>query len=68
MHDVTQRMTEVADIADAAAEGAQRASAASEEQMASVGELANTSQHLAEAAARLTETIRRFNLDSVGPA
>jgi methyl-accepting chemotaxis protein len=68
MHDVTQRMAEAAGIADAAAEGAQRASAATEQQMASVGELAKTSQHLAESAAHLTATIRRFNLDGAGSA
>jgi len=68
MREVARRMAEIATIAGAAAEGAEQASAAAEEQMASLGELTITSQHLATAAARLTEAIARFNVDGKGAA
>ena len=60
MRDVVRRMEEVAGIAETAAQGAEQTSAATEEQIASLGELTTTSQHLSVAAAKLTETIRRF--------
>ena len=63
MHEVVRRMEELAGIAAAAAQGAEQASAATAEQIASLGELTATSQHLSVAAAKLTETIRRFNVD-----
>jgi len=63
MREVVQRMEEVAGIADSAAHGAEQTSAATEQQIASLGELTTTSQQLAVAAARLTETIQRFNVD-----
>lgn len=68
MQNVTRRMTEVAEIAGAAAQGAAQTSAATEEQMASVSELAITSQDLAAAAQRLTNTARRFRVDGREPA
>jgi methyl-accepting chemotaxis protein len=72
MREVARRMAEIATIAGTAAEGAEQATAAAQEQMASLGELTITSQHLAAAAARLTEAIERFNVDgkvaAVGPA
>ncbi|HEU5262983.1 MAG TPA: methyl-accepting chemotaxis protein [Gemmatimonadales bacterium] len=60
---VVQRMEEVAGIADSAAQGAEQTSAATEQQIASLGELITTSQHLLLAAAKLTETIQRFNVN-----
>jgi methyl-accepting chemotaxis protein len=63
MREVLHRMEEVAAIAEGAAEGAQQTSAATEQQIASLGELTTTSQHLSEAAARLTETIQRFRVN-----
>jgi methyl-accepting chemotaxis protein len=67
IREVVRRMEEVAGIADAAAQGAEQTSAATEQQIASLGELTTTSQHLSEAAARLNETIRRFNVNGGGP-
>ncbi|HXI33952.1 MAG TPA: methyl-accepting chemotaxis protein [Gemmatimonadales bacterium] len=63
MREVVRRMGEVAAIAETAAHGAQQTSAATEEQISSLGELTTTSQHLSVAAARLTETIQRFNVN-----
>ncbi|HEY6807355.1 MAG TPA: methyl-accepting chemotaxis protein [Gemmatimonadales bacterium] len=60
MGGVVHRFEEITTIAESAAEGAQQTSAATEEQIASLGELTRTSQHLAAAASRLTETIQRF--------
>jgi len=53
----------MAQIAQTATEGAQQTSAATEEQIASLGELTTTSQHLSVAAAKLTETIQRFRVN-----
>ncbi|HEX4574193.1 MAG TPA: methyl-accepting chemotaxis protein [Gemmatimonadales bacterium] len=66
IRDVVRRMEDVAGIADRAAEGAAQTSAATEEQIASLGELTTTSQHLSVAAAKLTETIQRFSVDGSG--
>ena len=63
IREVVQRMEEVAGIAETAAQGAQRTSAATEQQIASLGELTTTSQQLAVAAAKLTETIQQFNVN-----
>ena len=63
MREVVRRMAEVAAIARGAAEGAEQTSAATQEQMASLGELTTTSQHLSEAAAKLTDTVRRFTVN-----
>jgi methyl-accepting chemotaxis protein len=63
MREVVRQMEEVAGIADTAAQGAEHASAATEQQIASLGELTATSQHLSGAAAKLTETIRRFTVN-----
>lgn len=63
IRDVVQRMEEVAGIAEAAALGAEQASAATQQQIASLGELTTTSQQLSVAAARLSETIQRFNVN-----
>ena len=63
MREVLRRMEEVAAIAQGAAEGAQQTSAATEQQIASLGELTTTSQHLSEAAAKLTHTIQRFTVN-----
>jgi methyl-accepting chemotaxis protein len=68
MREVARRMAEIATIAGTAAEGAEQATAATQQQMASLGELTTTSQHLAAAAARLTEAIERFNVDGKVPA
>jgi methyl-accepting chemotaxis protein len=62
MREVLRRMEEVAHIAAGAAEGAQQTSAATEQQIASLGQLTTTSQHLAAAAGLLTQTIQRFTL------
>jgi len=56
-------MEEVAGITETAAQGAEQTSAATVEQIASLGELTTTSQHLSVAAAKLTETIQRFNVN-----
>src|SRR2546430_2555744 len=63
IRDVVRRMEEVAGIAETAAQGAEQTSAATERQIASLGELTTTSQQLAVAAARLTETMQRFNVN-----
>src|SRR5205823_2547064 len=54
IREVVRRMEEVAGIAETAAQGAEQTSAATEEQIASLGELTTTSQHLSVAAAKLT--------------
>jgi methyl-accepting chemotaxis protein len=61
--EVVARMTELSGLADQATQGAQLTSAATEEQIASLGELTSTSQHLSVAAAKLTETIQRFRVN-----
>ena len=66
IRDVVRRMEEVAGIAEAAAQGAVQTSAATEQQIASLSELTTTSQHLSLAATKLSETIRRFNVNG-GP-
>src|SRR5213593_934577 len=63
IREVVRQMEEVAGIAETAAQGAEQTSAATEEQIASLGELTTTSQHLSVAAAKLTETIQRFNVN-----
>src|SRR2546421_726925 len=63
IREVVRRMEEVAGIAETAAQGAERTSAATEQQIASLGELTTTSQQLAVAAAKLTETIQQFNVN-----
>src|SRR5947208_2182629 len=63
IREVVRRMEEVAGIAETAAQGAEQTSAATEEQIASLGELTTTSQHLSVAAAKLTETMQRFNVN-----
>src|SRR5437016_6290315 len=63
IREVVKRMEEVAGIADTAAQGAEQTSAATEQQIASLGELTMTSQHLSVAAAKLSETIQRFNVN-----
>jgi methyl-accepting chemotaxis protein len=62
MREVLRRMEEVAQIAEGAALGAQQTSAATALQMASLGELTTTSQHLSEAAAKMGETMQRFTI------
>lgn len=66
MSEVLRRMEEVAHIAAGAADGAQQTSAATEEQIASLGELTATSQHLSAAAAKLAQTIQRFTVNGAG--
>src|SRR2546423_3555359 len=63
IREVVRRMEEVAGIAETAAQGAEQTSAATEHQIASLGELTTTSQQLAVAAAKLTETIQQFNVN-----
>jgi len=63
IREVVRRMGEVAGITETAAQGAEQTSAATVEQIASLGELTTTSQHLSVAAAKLTETIQRFNVN-----
>jgi methyl-accepting chemotaxis protein len=66
MREVQRRMEEVASIADGAASGAKQTSAATAHQIASLGELTTTSQHLSDAAATLSQTIRRFRVSGNG--
>jgi methyl-accepting chemotaxis protein len=66
MREVLRRMEEVAAIADGAAQGAEQTSAATKHQIASLGELTTTSQHLSEAAAKLGQTIRQFRVNGNG--
>jgi methyl-accepting chemotaxis protein len=68
MREVLRRMEEVATIAEGAAAGAQQTSVATAEQIASLGELTATSQHLSEAAAKLSETIQRFRVNGTAAA
>ena len=63
MREVLRRMEEVASIADGAADGARQTSAATAQQIASLRDLTSTSQQLSEAAALLTQTIRRFRVN-----
>jgi len=63
IREVVRRMEEVAGIAETAAQGAEQTSAATEQQIASLSELTTTSQHLSVAAAKLSETIQRFNVN-----
>ncbi|HEY6092052.1 MAG TPA: methyl-accepting chemotaxis protein [Gemmatimonadales bacterium] len=63
MSEVLRRMEEVAAIADGAASGARQTSAATAQQIASLGELTATSQRLSDAAALLSQTIRRFRVN-----
>ena len=63
IREVVRRMEEVAGIAETAAHGAEQTSAATEQQIASLSELTTTTQHLSVAAAKLTETIERFNVN-----
>jgi len=67
MRDVTERMLDAASIAETAAHGAQETTAATRQQIASLGELTSTSQHLSAAAARLGETVRRFRVNGATP-
>jgi len=60
MREVLRRMDEVAAIAEGAADGARRTSAATAQQIASLRDLTSTSQQLSDAAALLTQTIGRF--------
>jgi len=66
MQGVLRRMEEVAAIAEDAASGARQTSAATAQQIASLSELTSTSQHLSDAAATLSETIRRFRINGTG--
>jgi methyl-accepting chemotaxis protein len=66
MSEVLRRMEEVALIAAGAADGAQQTSAATQQQIASLGELTATSQHLSNAAAKLAQTIQRFTVNGTG--
>jgi methyl-accepting chemotaxis protein len=66
MREVLRRMEEVAAIADGAASGARQTSAATAQQIASLGELTTTSQHLSDAAALLSQTIQRFRVSGNG--
>ena len=67
IQEVVRRMCEVAQIAETAAQGALQTSAATEAQIKSLHELTTTSQHLSVAAAELTETIQRFNVNGASP-
>jgi len=66
MREVLRRMEEVAAITEGAAQGARQTSAATAQQIASLGELTTTSQHLSDAAAMLSQTIERFRVNG-GP-
>ena len=66
MREVLRRMEEVAAIAEGAASGARQTSAATAQQIVSLGELTNTSQQLSDAAAQLAQTIRRFRVSANG--
>jgi methyl-accepting chemotaxis protein len=63
MREVLRRMEEVAAIAEGAASGARQTSAATAQQIASLGELTTTSQQLSDAAAMLSQTIQRFRVN-----
>jgi methyl-accepting chemotaxis protein len=63
IREVIRRMEEAAGITETAAQGAEQTSVATEQQIASLGELTTTSQQLAVAAAKLTETMQRFNVN-----
>jgi methyl-accepting chemotaxis protein len=60
---VTTGMVDTATMADVAAQRAQQASAATERQIASLGELATASERVSDAAAKLAETARRLNVN-----
>jgi methyl-accepting chemotaxis protein len=60
---VTRRMLDAAALAETAAQGAQQASAVTQQQIASLVELAATSEHLSRAAATLGGTLRRLHVN-----
>jgi methyl-accepting chemotaxis protein len=60
---VVRRMTDLAGIGEEAAAGAQRTASATKGQLSSVGELGEAAERIGAAAARLTETARRFRVD-----
>ncbi len=66
MREAAMRLIEVADITDTASRNAEQTSAATQEQMASLGQLTASSQQLTSSAAKLTETIQRFQVNG-GP-
>jgi len=66
MQGVLRRMEEVAAIAEDAASGARQTSAATAQQIASLSELTTTSQRLSDAAALLSQTIKRFRVSGNG--
>ena len=66
IREVVKRMEEAAGVVETAAQGAERTSAATEQQIASLSELTTTSQQLVVAAAKLSETIQRFNVNGAG--
>lgn len=66
MREVLRRMEQVAEIANGAASGARQTSAATAQQIASLTELTSTTQLLSDAAARLSETTRRFRTNGEG--
>src|SRR5205823_9571109 len=66
MQGVLRRMEEVAAIAEDAASGARQTSAATAQQIASLSELTSTSQRLSDAAALLSQTIKRFRVSGNG--
>jgi methyl-accepting chemotaxis protein len=66
MREVLRRMEEVAAITDGAASGARQTSAATAQQIAALGELTTTSQHLSDAAAALAQTVQRFRVNGAG--
>jgi methyl-accepting chemotaxis protein len=68
MREAAMRMIEVASIANTASQSAEQTAAATQQQMASLGELTASSQVLTTAAAKLTQTIQRFQLNGASPA
>ena len=63
MREAAMRLIEVAEIAETASRSAEHTAAATQEQMASLGELTASSQRLTSSAAKLNQTIERFHLN-----
>ena len=62
---VTSGMVDVAAMAESAAQRVQQASAATQQQITSLGELTAASEHLSAAAVRLTATAQRLHVNGV---
>ena len=64
---VARRIADLAEIGEETAAGAERSSSATAQQLAALGELAQASERLSDAAARLLRSTERFRVDGAAP-